>query len=459
MGLFLLTALGVTAVQGLAGLLVARATLGRPLLSFPIPGRAMQGPTAAGQEADADDGLHLLAHAALWAFLGVPALAFWLHLLTRVQMGMGLVLLSAAVHAGLALAWRSGESRRGSLAGHWLGAAELGQAWRERRGVVLAACAVAAVWFLRHPSGVPPGSCVADAAQVALGWHRWPIDLLREDLSHSALGAAAVVSSSLASWGLLGNRVLHGVLGLCLALGGWLIGAAIDRHSEPQRPALRWWGLAVAGLNPWALSIPLIDENLLTYGFSIVPLAAIALRFSQPPGLRSDAAGPQASWWAIGWLLGLCMAIRHPLVLGVPALVWLAWHGASGTSGRWRPVAAVLLGLLGATLLEHLHHLLAFRSLLRFESNVAYLPQPYRLFGVEFHWGGMVNWPIHDTLVRTPHNPLPMLVMWPLVVARWLGSVLVGVTLLGAWAAWRRDRRLAVGWLLWLVPMSLSLLL
>jgi hypothetical protein len=95
------------------------------------------------------------------------------------------------------------------------------------------------------------------------------------------------------------------------------------------------------------------------------------------------------------------------------------------------------------------HHLLAFGSILRFETYPQYPPFDYRIAGVPFSWRGLMNWPFHDDLVRTPHNPFPMLVAWPLHLAGRLGLLLSALVVVGAVAIWRKRPRDAVFWLLW----------
>jgi len=414
--------LAVRAVVGTAVLVVAGWSVARVAVT------SGRDEFAAGA-GDGDTAMRRLVVALAWGVGVVPTFAFFAHLLGGVTVSAGAVAVSAVGHVLAATAIARLRGASGSELVPWHGlAAALRRCYRP----VIAAFAIFAWWFVDHDPAVPPGSCVTQAAAVAAGWNVSDVDLLHGNLGDNRLGNSGVIAGAMAVYGQLAFRMLYGLLAAMLALGGWLLGrAAIARRWAG------WLGLAVLALNPYVASLPLIDENLLTLAFaaSFLPLVF----------------APGVSWLAIGALYGLAATMRHPLGLALPAMLLGAWR-----TGRWRAVGGLLSGGLVMTACEHLHHVLAFGSVLRFESNAYFMPQDYELFGLRWRWKGFLNWPFHDRLIRTPHNPFPMLIMWPLAVLDHLGLVLSALGTAGFVAIWRRPGR-ALFWLLWFAPVMASI--
>jgi hypothetical protein len=241
-----------------------------------------------------------------------------------------------------------------------------------------------------------------------------------------------VISGFIALYEGLGFRLLHGTCGALLALGGFLLGTGIGGTRR-----WGWAGLALLALNPWVVGLPQADQNLLTLAW-ITPLCALALK--------------RPTWLLVGLWLGLVLTMRHVLVLALPAFAWLAWTDPR----RVRALALLAVGLALETALENLHHLLALGSLLRFESNAQFPALPYDVFGTPIRWEGLMNWPLHSELVRTPHRPFPTWVAWPLHVADHLGLIVASAVAAGAVAVWR-DRREAAFWGLLFGPVFVLL--
>jgi hypothetical protein len=370
----------------------------------------------------------------------VPTWAFFGHLLFGTGVSLLAVLLAALSHTALVTvvahlfgdAVDSRTNRSAATARRllpWHDAASLRHAARP----LGAALAIGLFWYVKHDGAIPSGSCVTQAAAVAAGWDPSGFDLLRGNLGDNRLGNAGVLAGAMAIFGQFSFRALYGLLAVMLALGGWGLGRIVS-----DKPWAPWLGLFLLPLNPYVASLPLIDENLLALSFSVTFLPLVFGR---------------ARWWLVGALFGLCVTMRHPLVLATPAVAIAAWQDR-----RWRGLAGLAVGAGVLTSVENAHHLLAFGSLLRFESNAYFMPQKYELFGHAFTWQGMMNWPLHSHIVRTPHNPFPTMMMWPLAVADHFGALLAGAMGVGFFAAWR-DRPKAVFWLLWFVPVQASLML
>lgn len=362
----------------------------------------------------------------------VPTWAFFAHLLFGTGVTLSAVVLAALLHTLVVTGVTNLVGPKTSTTGlilPWNGVGELSQIAQPIGFALL----IGLLWYVKHDGAIPSGSCVTQAAAVASGWDPSGFDLLRGNLGDNRLGNAGVLAGAMAVFGQFSFRALYGLLAVMLAIGGWGLGRAVS-----DKPWAPWVGLFLLPLNPYVASLPLIDENLLTLSFSVTFLPLIFNR---------------ARWWAVGALFGLCVSMRHPLVLATPALAWTAWR-----LGKWRAVGGFAIGVAALTSLENAHHLLAFGSLLRFESNAYFLPQRYELFGHTFKWQGMMNWPLHSHLIRTPHNPFPTMLMWPLAVADHFGALLSAAMGLGFVAVWR-DRSKALFWLLWFAPVTASLML
>ena len=413
----LLRALGGTALLLLPGLLTAHALLPRT----PLHGGARE----------RDAGLHHLALAAAWAFGGVPSLCFFAFLLTGAWMSWATLTTTAVLNAIAAGAflWR----RDGKTAGVAL-LRDVRVTASEHRHILLAVVAVFALYLLRHDDSLPALSCLHPAALKAVGAGLRGGDLLHDSVYDVRLGNVGIVAAWDAMAAGFGYRWLLGLCGALLALGGYLLG----RRAGGGR-AWGWLGLVLLALNPWTLSFPRIDENLLTLALSAVSLPLLLRR--------------PTSWLAAGALVGVLVTMRHVLILSLPA----ALLAATWSSHRWRALATFIVAFAAMTLLENLHHLLALGSLLRFESHGQFPPYAYEFFGRPFHWQGMLNWPLHDQVVRTPFNGLPTFALWPLSLAAHFGLLAVCIAAVGAFVGLRRRSRQTLFWLLWAAPPWLAL--
>ena len=401
---------------------------------------------ACPESLDASSDSRGLLLAAAWGAGVVPTLAFFVHLAGGPYVGLPSMLGVAAVHYAVAgvVSWRRrGRGHDASLAWWW------DPMRRVSAGTWFLTVGAGILWLLRYDAApLPPeSSCIYGAALVATGHREEGMSLLFENLEDARLGNSGVIAGFVALYGELGFRLLFAACGALLALGGQALGRLGVRHSAWAGGV----GAALLSLNPWVLSLPQADENILALAF-MAPSLALLL-------------GKRPPWLVVGVLLGLVLAMRHVLVLAVPsALLWVLWSGELATSPRFglrrrKAFFLLVLGLVLGTAFEHLHHHLALGSVLRFESNAQFPALPYAFFGVPFRWEGMVNWPLHDALTRTPWNASPMLVMWPLHALKAWGTLLCGVLVVGAISGGIRDRQAALFWACWTGPSAVLLLL
>jgi len=373
-----------------------------------------------------------------WGAGIVPSLAFFISLFTPLHVTFVLVAAVSLVHSALCavLLWRRGGREQVVAAVDprpWLRSTD-STTWQ----VLGAAAAIGLLYFLKYDRSLAFNeSCIYTTALTATGHVNPEIRLLVENIQDARLGNTGVLAGFIAVFGQVGFRVLYGVCGVLLALGGFTLGLI-----GTNRRLWAWFALALLPLNPAVAGIPLLDENLLTLSFAG---AGLALLLQRP------------RWFAAGALIALAVTMRHVMILAIPATIWIAWNSTQRIKALCRYLGAFFL----FTLPENLHHLLApsIGSLFRFESNPQYPAFPYELLGMNFQWNGLLNWPFHESIVRTPGNPFPTFVRWPLWLADHLGLVLFALLVIGFCAAWSspRGRALAGFWLLWWGPVQASL--
>lgn len=316
-----------------------------------------------------------------------------------------------------------------------------------RKGL-LAALGVGVLYFLKYDRSLAFNeSCIYTTALTATGHQNPEVRLLFENIQDARLGNTGVLAGFAGLFQQFGFRILYGVCGVLLALGGWVLGGSLmpssqqggQRWNSPLAGA--WFGLFFLPLNPLVNGIPLLDENLLALSFGVVLFAYLRTR---------------PAWFVAGAIFALVVTMRHVLILALPATVLLV----AATPLRRQALTRYLSAFVVFTLPENLHHALApsIGSVFRFESNPQYPAFPYSLLGMDFSWQGLLNWPFHEMIVRTPGNPFPTFVRWPLHLADNLGMVLFATMLVGMVVIWRQASRAeAAFWLLWWGPVQASL--
>lgn len=377
--------------------------------------------------------LGLLTLALAWGLGMVPTAAFLLFTATGWPVAWptlygcaGLNLLAAAV----IWRWRRGAANAALLPAGLL--ATLGR----HRGPLLATLAIGLFYLLRYDqSGYTlMESCIHELGFVAVGALKLDVSPMVSSAQDARLAVPAVMSGFLAVFQGLGLPALFGFCGLMLALGGYLMGLARGDQGSG------WIGMVLLALNPYVLRIPLVDENLVTLAFCAALVPWLTLR--------------NAPWLQLGLLAGLVMGMRHILVLAMPAM-WLAcW-----LDGRnWRRLLTFTAATALATVPWHLHHQLALGSVLRFESFSQMPPAPHDFGFAEVMWNGLLNWPFHSQIVRTPHNPYPTFLMWPLYLFDHFGAALAALGAVGWLRGWLREPGRAAVWTLWFALAMAALL-
>ncbi|MCO4773021.1 MAG: hypothetical protein KDA24_23510 [Deltaproteobacteria bacterium] len=266
------------------------------------------------------------------------------------------------------------------------------------------------------------------------------------------LGAGVVASPWFTLFGLAGFRLLHGLLWGLIALGGCLLGRAVFGTK-----GIALCVGALLCLQPYAWAANRLNPNVFALAASVVILAILARR--RPAGARAYGAAA-----VVGLLYGAAGNVRPELVVAAPAVLW----GLLGLGGHTDHPANHLrrLGLFaGCALLAVSPTLLwngyAFGDALVHSSQYGdfegFRPTfPHRFLGATFEFNGLLNWPFHDTVVRTPHFPLPIFLLVPAQMVLCWGSGLLALAVLGARALGAGRHGVLLG--LWFAMMFTLLL-
>jgi len=393
-----------------------------------IPG-AVVALTWKSDPSDTDDGplFHILL-ALGWGFGVVPYLAFCYALFSKEPLTPWVTATTAILVTLCALVfWWMRRDR--------VVPAHLTGKWKESVPVLLACFAVALIYLLKYDRSVFfLESCIHRVVMQTLQLTDVPIDILASNQDDQRLGNTAVISNFVVLYRGLGFRVLYAFVGFIMALGGYLLGRRLFQNKH-----WGWFALVALPLNPYVAKIPLLDENLLTLGYCSLFL---------PFMFRN-----KIPWGHVGALFGLAIMMRHISILSGPAMLWAVWQ----YQGDRRKALAWGLGTFClVTLVAHIHHFVALGSVLQFESYGQLNGHlfPHRLLG---NHSGLMQWPFSPELVRTPWNPYPTFLMWPVYLAGHWGLILFSALVVGMVVLFRKARTESVFWLLWFVPPYLAL--
>ena len=259
------------------------------------------------------------------------------------------------------------------------------------------------------------------------------------------LGPGIAAAAPFALFGQFGFRLFFALVwALVVPLTVWVARAGLPESDWRDAGGLLG-GIALAW-NPFSLSVDRLNAN----GFAM-PLMLLVLALALD--LRRQSSWARAA--LLGLAFGLLATIREEAVCFVPAVsVAVLWRG--GARGQ-RFAELVVVGALTVLPMLPIFHFkqFAFGDPFLHPSQYSHYEGfrptfPHRLIG---DFNGLFNWPFHTDLVRTPHFGYPTYLLFPLVTARALGALGLGLALLGAAHLWRTSRRVFVTLLLWSLPV------
>ena len=388
--------------------------------------------------------LQAVSETLLCALTVVPIPVFAVCLLSRAYVTVGGVAAVAGVVtvlAGAALWRRHGRDVGGALLAH-------APAGPGTRTALIGAGAVAAVFLVNYDrshfqygciNGVVMQALTPDAARAfdpydpaeagsPVARALPTMDLLDTHGTGQRLGTTAVIAPVVSLFGVLGFRLVYALLPLCGFLFGVRLCFALTGH---QRVAIAAALLAV--LNPYVLKILILDENVMAFCLTTASLALLV----------EGGAAPLA-----GLAFGAAFGIRHiELSFALAALLLI------GRQPRelLRFGAVALLFALPCLA----HHQATYGSVFQHEHFVdeVRFSQPHSFLGLwDFDYVGLLNVPFTDRWIRTPYNPFPTSLYYPLNTLAHLGGLLCGVALIGVVCLLRRRGALRWALLAWVGP-------
>ena len=388
--------------------------------------------------------LQALSETLLCSLIVVPVPAFAIALLTRSYLGLPLLLgLSALISLlAVALLWRRGERSLRSFAQHSAGAAG------DRQALIAALC-VCGLFLVNYDREHFHYACINGVVMQAISPEAAPpidpheqdgpvrsverigaarMDLIDAPGTGQRYGTTTVIAPWVVLFDLFGFRLIYALLA-ALSL---LFGVRLARQFC-SRPSLALLAAVLALCNPYVLKVVILDENVMAMAFATAALALV---------LEGGALV------AAGLALGITLGIRHvdaPLAL---ALLLLLPRRVSDVG--------ILLGSAALALVPcWLHHQFTYGSPFSHEHFVdeVFQSTDHSLFGWEFAYTGLLNLPFADQWIRTPYNPFPTSLYYPLNVASHLGSLLCALAILGGIVLLRRRLSIALALAAWALPL------
>lgn len=359
-------------------------------------------------------GLERRALAGVAGFVALAGIPFVLALTCLVYVKWWVI---AAV-AALILAW---------LRREWI------EEWREsdrrrlsphERALVAIALAIFVLYALRYESSHFYYGCLHSSVAWAIGepighLATTPIERILFFHQDAQIGGTAIVAPFAAWMGPFGERILLGFAPAAI----FLLTALTLRRLFDERTAIA--ASLVLVLCPWLLRLPQISVNTLAW------LAGAAFVF---------LVVHRRIGWLAGIVCGLYVGVLYINVLAVPIFVW--WAYRSGDRVRFR---RFLSGLAMVGALLFVQNTIGHGSPLSYGSfrtvaEAGSEPFRYTLFGIEFTAHALFNWPLHDRVVRTPMNPMPVFLLLPMLGLRYFGILIAAIIPVGLRRARETDR-------------------
>ena len=254
------------------------------------------------------------------------------------------------------------------------------------------------------------------------------------------LGNTAIFGLFVTFLGIFGVRYAFSLFGALICSWGYIITRRL--FGDTLTPLLAF---PVLGLGLLDLSfVYLLTDPLFAFVLSASVLHIVLFERGVRPALVA------------GLLLGMLLGVRDVSVLLVPAALY-----ALAGQRRWRAaVIALAIGALLSALPWLYWHQYAYGTPFTTEAVTKHTyiePFDYSILGVDFRLPVLMNWPLHDSVVRTPVYPFPVFVLLPLVVAATLGWPLVAMVLPGLKELVGSDRRALKVLIIWVLPLWIFL--
>jgi len=273
---------------------------------------------------------------------------------------------------------------------------------------------------------------------------RLPDDLVNEEeygiiTKDQRIGTGIYFSLPFLYLGILGFRIFYAISGALIACFGFLTASRIFRNE-----GIGIFAGILLSLNPFIISVNNLNAN--TIGLMIVSMIIYLL-------LKK-----KTNWLLVGILYGVLGGIRNvTLILGPAIVAWMYMR-----NGTKRQLMILAAGAIIAIIPILFWNQFAFGGMLTHPTQYSELEgfRPtfeHRFIFWDFEFNGLLNYPFHNILVRTPHFAFPTFLTIPFVIANSFGTVLVALSFFGFNYLWKKDRRLTVFFLLLFIPFFLFL--
>jgi len=267
---------------------------------------------------------------------------------------------------------------------------------------------------------------------------RKEMNLLTRRTTGQRYGTTALIVPYAALFRGVGFRMFFALVGFLLASFTFLLAERLL-----GRTAICLAVAAFASLNPEVIKIIILDENVMSFAVSTV-------------GLYLLLRAPRGNHLAL-FMLGAAIGIRHINLGLIPAVAYYIWSSMDDKPSKRAARLASLLPALVLGLLPCLmHHQAAYGTIFQHEHFVdeAFYYSPHSFLGKEFLHSGLLNFPFFHDVIRTPYNPFPMFLYWPIYIAAHLGLVACALMCMGLVWLFINERRLFWTLAIWIVPVG-----
>lgn len=254
------------------------------------------------------------------------------------------------------------------------------------------------------------------------------------------LGGAIIFEPWFVFFNMLGFRLLFAASGLLIAAFAFLTVRLVCRNFY-----VSIFTASVAALNSYITSINNLNPNLT--GMMLITILLYLLMRKEQNGL------------IIGLLYGVLGGIRNEAILFLPAIIYRLLSSPEKNNkktaffflGAFITIAPILYWNYYAFGNPFMHptqspRLEGFRPV--FEHNFLFW---------KFNFNGMLNFPFHDKVIRTPYFAFPTFLLLPLTLISSLGIIIFHFMFRGTVNLFKDQRRLFIFLAIWFLPMYLLL--
>lgn len=260
------------------------------------------------------------------------------------------------------------------------------------------------------------------------------------------LGSAIFYAIPSLLFGKLGFRIFFALIASLIFLLGF--SAAYNIF---DRISLSLFCGLILSVNPYLLSVDRLNPNILG-------LALIAM-------LLSLITESNIQYSLIGITIGILGGIRNVSLIFIPAIIFFTLFSVEGWNWKKSMNRLVIMGFFALLFIlpilfwnsfafgHPLEHPTQYPGLYGFRPVFE-----HNFFGKTFFFNGLLNYPFHSSIVRTPHSPFPTFLTLPLLLLSSFGLIIFALFFLGISQLYSYDKKVFWFILLFLIPFFSFLL-